>query len=53
MRHFATKKEAIKFRDEQNKFGSRFKVFKKLKGHRNRIKKPFVVGSEIEWLNLY
>lgn len=54
MRHFATKKEATAFRDEQRAKGNRSqKVFKKLKGHKNRIKKPFVVGSEFEWLNLY
>lgn len=51
MRHFETKKQAIKFRDENKNRG--FKVFKKVKGQKNRIKKPFVVGSEFEWLNLY
>lgn len=51
MRHFATKKEAIKFTAKYSKHHA-FKVFKKLKGHRNRIKKPFVVGSEFEWMNL-
>lgn len=52
MRHFSTKKEAKKFIDEQcNNNG--LKIFKKIKGQRNRIKKPFVVGSEFEWLNLY
>lgn len=51
MRHFSTKKEATKFRDERRKFGHNVKVFKKIKGQANRIKKPFLVGSEIEWLN--
>jgi hypothetical protein len=50
MKHFATKKEAIKFRDENR--NKTLKVFKKIKGHKNRIKKPFVVGTEFEWLNL-
>jgi len=49
MRHFATKKEAVKFRDSQ---APTHKIFKKLKGHKNRVKKPFVVGTEIQWLNL-
>jgi len=53
MKHFETKREAIKFRDEQNSKGKNLKVFKKLKGHKNRIKKPFVVGTQLEWLNLH
>jgi len=52
MRHFKTKKEAFKFRESIYRNDPTIKVFKKLKGHRNRIKKPFVVGSEFEWLNL-
>jgi hypothetical protein len=52
MRHFETKAKALKFRDEQRSRGKNVKVFKKLKGHRNRLKKPFVVGTEFEWLNL-
>jgi len=52
MRHFETKKQALKFRDEQNRKGNHFKVFRKLKGHKNKVKKPFVVGTEFEWLNL-
>lgn len=53
MRHFKTKKEAITFKEEQShKTGRPLKVFKKLKGHKNRVKKPFVVGTELEWLNL-
>jgi hypothetical protein len=53
MRHFKTKKEATTFRDERRKKGhSTEKVFKKIKGHKNRIQKPFVVGTEFEWLNL-
>lgn len=50
MRHFATKKEAIKFRD---KYAPNHKIFKKIKGMKNRIKKPFLVGTEFEWLNQY
>jgi len=50
MKHFTTRKEASDFRKSQN--DDYIKVFKKLKGHRNRIKKPFVVGSEFQWLNL-
>ena len=50
MRHFQTKKEAKKFIKEKN--DSNLKIFKKKKGHKNRIKKPFVVGSFFEWLNL-
>ena len=50
MRHFATKSQAKKWRDTNK---PNCKIFKKLKGHKNRIKKPFVVGSYMEWLNLY
>jgi|GEM_PF-6399707 len=54
MRHFETKKLAIEHRDKQRAKGHNLvKVFKKLKGHKNRNKKPFVVGTEFEWLNLY
>ncbi len=53
MRHFKTKKEARDFIKTMHPSLQRFmKVFKKLKGHKNRFKKPFVVGSEFEWLNL-
>jgi len=52
MRHFETKKEAQKFADSQNTFFKKVSVFKKIKGQNNRIKKPFVVGSEMEFLNL-
>ncbi len=51
VRHFSTKKKANKFKDEQNNVCLR--IFKKLKGHKNRKQKPFVVCSEMEWLNLY
>lgn len=50
-RHFETKKEAQKFHTEQR--NSNLGIWKKIKGHKNRIKKPFVVCSYIEWLNLY
>lgn len=51
VRHFESKAKAKKFKEEQN--SSTLKIFKKLKGHKNRVKKPFVVCSHIEWLNLY
>lgn len=51
MRHFETKKQAKEFIEKSN--NSALKIFKKKKGHKNRVKKPFVVGSEFEWLNLY
>ena len=52
MRHFKTRAQAKKYLKENNhKYG--LKIFKKLKGHRNRVKKPYVVGTELEWLNLY
>ena len=50
MRHFETRKQAKKFIKESNNLS--LKIFKKKKGHKNRIKKPFVVGSFFEWLNL-
>ena len=50
MKHFKTKKEATKWRDSQQ---PRAGVFKKIKGQKNRLLKPFVVGSEFEFLNLY
>lgn len=49
IRHFATRKEANDFQKNKPSLG----VFKKLKGHKNRIKKPFVVCSEFQWLNLH
>lgn len=54
MRHFETKKEAIDFAKAKNKIDQRIgtHVFRKLKGHKNRVKKPFVAGTEMEWLNL-
>ena len=54
VRHFESKHEAIDYRDkEREKGNNQLKVYKKLKGHSNRIKKPFVCCSEIEWLNYY
>ncbi len=50
MKHFETRKQAKEFIKKSNSFG--IKIFKKKKGHKNRTKKPFVVGSEFEWLNL-
>lgn len=51
VRHFAKKKEALKFQEEHNSSGG-LHIWKKHKGHRNRIQKPFVVCTEFEWLNL-
>lgn len=54
MRHFETKAEAVDFRDQKKSSGlAGVQVFKKIRGQRNRFKKPFVVGTEMEWLNLY
>jgi hypothetical protein len=50
MKHFETQAAAKKWRDANE---PRSKVFKKIKGQKNRIKKPFVVGSEFAFLNLY
>jgi hypothetical protein len=51
VRHFTSKKEAINYMAKQNK--TDLHIYRKLKGHLNRIKKPFVVCSYIEWVNLY
>lgn len=51
VRHFETKKQAHKFKEEKN--NNSLRIFKKLKGHKNRNKKPFVVCTYFEWLNLY
>ena len=54
MRHFETRAEAKKFIKDNNPYGTTtIKVFKKLKGMKNRFKKPFLVGSYFEWLNQY
>lgn len=53
VRHFATKSEANNFREKQVASGKDVNTYKKLKGHKNRGTKPFVVCSEMEWLNLY
>ena len=50
MKHFKTKREAIKWRNLNNKSA---KIFKKIKGMKNRVAKPFLVGNEFEWLNQY
>jgi|TARA_B110000093_G_scaffold48284_1_gene51635 hypothetical protein len=49
MRHFETRAKAIKWR---NSNAPRDGVWKKTVGQKNRTKKPFVVGSEMQWLNL-
>lgn len=54
MRHFATKKEAVSFCKKATEGNLKsIHVFKKHKGMKNRIKKPFVVGTELEFLNQY
>jgi hypothetical protein len=56
VRHFKTRLQAKKYKADQIKKGvsSRSLVIrKKLKGHLNRKAKPFIVSSEMEWLNLY
>ena len=53
VRHFKTKKEANDFRESEVRAGKSVNTYKKLKGHKNRTTKPFVVCSEMEWLNLY
>ena len=50
MKHFKTRASAIKWRDANE---PRSNVFKKIKGQKNRLLKPFVVGSEMGFLNLY
>lgn len=52
MRHFATLKEAKAFKNSKPQYLG-YGIYKKIKGHKNRIKKPFVVGTFFEWLNLY
>lgn len=49
MKHFKTRKEAKDFIKQSNK--STLKLFKKRKGARAWKTKPFLVGSEFEWLN--
>lgn len=51
VKHFESRAKARKYKDNQN--NSVLNTYKKLKGHKNRVKKPFVVCSYIEWLNLY
>ena len=54
VRHFETKAKAKKFIEgERKKHKTGLRIYKKKKGHLNRVKKPFVVASEIQWLNLY
>ena len=50
MRHFKTRAEAIKWRDSNN---PNARIFRKIKGMRDRFKKPYLVGSQFEWLNQY
>jgi hypothetical protein len=52
MKHFSKLTEAKKHRDQGNKFNNELKVFKKIKGHKDRFKKPFVVGTDLQFLNL-
>lgn len=54
VRHFETKKQARQYKAGLPPYERDFvRIYKKIKGHKNRGKKPFVVCSEIEWLNLY
>ena len=53
VRHFKTLREARKFRENQVATGKIVNTYKKIKGHKNRTSYPFVVCSEMEWLNLY
>ena len=49
MKHFATRKQANEFIKNSNK--QTLKLFKKRKGDRGFKTKPFLVGSELQWLN--
>lgn len=54
MRHFETMTKAKKFVGSMHPSErNHIHIYRKLKGHKNRIKKPFVVGTYFEWLNLY
>jgi|TARA_R110000744_G_scaffold156744_2_gene272463 hypothetical protein len=56
VRHFKTRLQAKKYKADQIKKGVSARslvIRKKLKGHLNRKAKPFIVSSEMEWLNLY
>jgi hypothetical protein len=53
MKHFETKKQASQYmKTSQTSHLSGVHIFKKIKGMRN-MKKPFVIGTEFEWLNQY
>ena len=52
VRHFETKSAAKDYL-KSKPFSESLSIYKKLKGHKNRAKKPFVVCTYIEWLNLY
>ena len=49
MRHFATLKEARQYASEHPHNG--FRVYRKKKGMPNRFKKPYMVGTYLDWLN--
>ena len=50
MKHFETRQKANAFlKLSPNHLG--LKIFKKRKGMKNRIKKPFLIGTEFQWLN--
>ena len=54
VRHFETRKQAKTYLAERKKYGDHtLSIYKKLKGHLNRKKKPFVVCCYTQWLNLY
>jgi hypothetical protein len=54
VRHFENRSEAKKFKSKVESVSNyaNLHIYKKLKGHKNRGKKPFVVCNAIEWLNL-
>ena len=50
MRHFESRRKAKAWRDKNE---PSHEIFKKIKGHKNRVKKPFLVGTYLQWLNQY
>ena len=54
MKHFETLRAARKYVKELPDNGARKPhIYRKISGMRNKGAKPFVVGTEIEWLNQY
>lgn len=50
VRHFENRPKAEAYKKSKN--SSVLKIYKKVKGHKNRITKPYVVCSYFEWMNL-